>query len=150
MNIQYQCLSFEALTLEQLYAIMALRQEVFIVEQHCVYLDADGCDQQAYHLMGYDENQRLATYVRILPLGVAYENYVAIGRVVTAAFARGKGLGRPLMEAAIRQAYAFFGNSTPIKLSAQAHLQNYYNSLGFDSKGKVYLEDGIPHITMIR
>ena len=150
MNVDYQCLAFEALTLEQLYAIMALRQDVFVVEQHCPYLDADGLDQIAYHLMGHDEQSRLATYVRILAPGASYKEYASIGRVVTAAFARGKRLGRPLMRAAIEQVYQLYGAATPIKLSAQAHLQSYYGSLGFERVGDMYLEDGIPHVGMVR
>jgi ElaA protein len=149
MNIDYQCLSFQALSLDQLYAIMVLRQEVFVVEQHCPYLDADGQDQKAHHLMGYDEEGRLATYVRILPKGVSYENYASIGRVVTAPFARGKGLGRLLMQTAAKQLYQLYGVNTPIKLSAQAHLQGYYGSLGFEAVGEMYLEDGIPHVGMV-
>jgi ElaA protein len=150
MKIDYQCRSFQALSLDQLYAIMVLRQEVFVVEQHCPYLDADGQDQAAHHLMGYDEQGRLATYVRILPSGVSYENYASIGRVVTASFARGRGLGRPLMQTAIEQLHQFYGVNTPIKLSAQAHLQDYYGSLGFEAVGEMYLEDGIPHVGMVR
>lgn len=150
MNVEYQCLPFQALSLDQLYAIMALRQEVFVVEQHCPYLDADGHDQLAHHLMGYDKEGRLATYVRILPSGVSYLNYASIGRVVTASFARGQRLGRPLMQAAIDQLYQLYGTATPIKLSAQAHLQGYYGSLGFVPEGETYLEDGIPHVGMLR
>ena len=150
MKIDYQCRPFQALSLDQLYAIMVLRQEVFVVEQHCPYLDADGQDQVAHHLMGCDERGRLATYVRILPTGVSYKNYASIGRVVTASFARGQGLGRPLMQTAIEQLYQFYGANTPIKLSAQAHLQGYYGSLGFEAVGEMYLEDGIPHVGMVR
>lgn len=150
MIIQYQCLAFSELSLEQLYAIIALREAVFVVEQHCPYLDADGNDQAAHHLMGWTEDGRLATYVRILPKGVSYDNYAAIGRVVTADFARGQGLGRPLMQEAVRQLHSLYGAKAGIKLSAQAHLQGYYDSVGFEAVGEIYLEDGIPHIGMVK
>ena len=148
MKISYSCLPFSDLTLEQLYEIMALRQAIFVVEQHWPYLDADGNDQVAHHLMGRDEQGRLATYTRLLPIGVSYAEYAAIGRVVTADFARGQGLGRPLLQASIQALEAIHG-LVPIKLSAQAHLQAYYGSLGFHPIGDLYLEDGIPHIGMV-
>lgn len=148
MSISYHCLSFDALSKEQLYALLALRQEVFIVEQHCPYLDADGQDQVALHVLGLTEEGRLATYTRLLPVGVGYEHYAAIGRVITAGFARGKGLGRPLMQISLQKLREQWGD-VPVKLSAQAHLQSYYQSVGFAPVGKVYMEDGIPHIGMV-
>lgn len=148
MTVQYQCLTFDELSKAQLYEILALRQEVFVVEQHCPYLDADGQDQEALHLLGYTISGEFATYVRILPVGLGYDDYAAIGRVITAPFARGKGLGRPLMHETIAQIRAHWGE-VPIKLSAQAHLQAFYRSVGFESVGDVYLEDGIPHIGMV-
>ncbi len=148
MTVEYSCLSYSDLSKEQLYALLALRQEVFVVEQHCPYLDADGQDQVATHLLGLTEDGQLATYVRLLPTGTSYENHAAIGRVITAPFARGKGLGRALMREAVMQAQQLWPG-TPIKLSAQAHLQSYYSSVGFSSIGDIYLEDGIPHIGMV-
>lgn len=149
MDIHYHCKPFEELTRAELYALLALRQEVFIVEQHCPYLDADGKDQSAWHLLGMTTDGQLATYSRLLPVGVSYEGYVSIGRVITAPFARNRGLGRPLMEAAIGWVEAQWP-SERIKISAQAHLQGYYTSVGFRVQGEVYLEDGIPHIGMVR
>lgn len=128
--------------------MLALRQAVFIVEQHCPYLDADGLDQEAYHLIGTTTDGQLATYLRILPKGVSYEKHVAIGRVITAGFARGKGLGRPLMQQAIKAVQNIW-KDVPVKLSAQAHLQAYYRSVGFEPVGDMYLEDGIPHVGMV-
>ncbi len=148
MKVNFTCLTFQQLSLDQLYAIMALRQEVFVVEQNCIYLDADGHDQQSLHLVGYGTTGQLLAYARLMPKGIPYENYSAIGRVVTSPKARGQGHGRPLMQKAIEAAYKFFGDD-PIKLSAQAHLKAYYNSLGFESIGEEYLEDGIPHIGMV-
>lgn len=148
MTIQYQCLTFDELSTTQLYALLALRQEVFIVEQHCPYLDADGQDQLAIHVLGHSTDGRLATYTRLLPAGISYEHYAAIGRVITAPFARGKGLGRPLMEVSLQKLREKWGN-VPVKLSAQAHLQAYYGSVGFKPVGDIYLEDGIPHIGMV-
>lgn len=148
MTVQYQCLSYSELGKDQLYALLALRQEVFVVEQHCPYLDADGQDQAASHLLGLTDDGQLATYVRLLPAGISYDNYVAIGRVITAPFARGKGLGRALMQEAIVQAQRLWPD-TSIKLSAQAHLQAYYRSVGFSPVGDIYMEDGIPHVGMV-
>jgi ElaA protein len=148
MEITYTCLPFSALTLVQLYAIMALRQAVFVVEQHCPYLDADGKDAVAHHLLGTDEQGRLATYTRLLPVGASYPQYASIGRVVTADFARGRGLGRPLMQQSVQALEALYG-PVPIKIGAQAHLRAYYGSLGFQPVGEIYLEDGIPHVGMV-
>lgn len=149
MEIHYHCKSFDELTRAELYALLALRQEVFIVEQHCPYLDADGKDQRSWHLLGMNPDGRLATYARLLPVGVSYAGYASIGRVITAPFARHQGLGRPLMEAAIRWVEAQWP-AERIKISAQAHLQGYYASVGFRAQGDIYLEDGIPHIAMVR
>lgn len=148
MEINFTCLSFQELSLSQLYDIMVLRQEVFVVEQDCPYLDADGKDQQSLHLMGYSNDGLLLAYARLLPKGLSYENYHAIGRVVTSPVARGQGHGRPLLEKAIFETKQSFGKGN-IKLSAQAHLDKYYGSLGFEAVGEGYLEDGIPHIGMV-
>lgn len=146
--IQFSCKRFSEFSLEELYEVMALRQEVFVVEQDCPYLDADGKDQICWHVMGY-ENEKLVAYTRLAPKGVFYEKYPAIGRVITAQSIRGRGLGVKLMEETIAQCDALFGKET-IKISAQCYLLKFYNSLGFESVGEEYLEDGIPHISMIR
>ncbi len=149
MDINFTCLSFKQLSLRQLYELLALRIEVFVVEQNCPYQDVDGKDQQSMHLLGYSNEGALIAYVRLLPKGISYEDYPSIGRVVISKEARGKGLGRPLMLKAIEVLQEHFGKS-PIKLSAQSHLQEYYQSLGFETVGDGYLEDGIPHIAMIK
>ena len=138
---------FDELTLDELYNILQLRNEVFIVEQNCVYKDLDGKDKSAWHLMAV-ENDRLVAYTRILPPGVSY-NDPAIGRVVTSSLKRRSGLGRELMKRSIEACQIFFGK-TSISLSAQVYLQNFYESFGFIAVGEEYLDDGIPHIEMSR
>ncbi|MCP4808712.1 MAG: GNAT family N-acetyltransferase [Proteobacteria bacterium] len=138
--------SFEELSNAELYAVMRLRQEVFVVEQECAYLDADGLDAQCDHLLGLDD-EGLAAYVRAVPPGVSYPEYPAIGRVITAPRCRGTGLGRPLMNEAIRGVNERWPG--PIKIGAQAHLSRYYGSLGFEVCGPEYDEDGIPHLPML-
>lgn len=146
--INFKCLAFRQLSLDQLYELMALRQAVFVVEQDCPYLDADGKDQAAFHLLGYNEQQELVAYTRLLPAGISYDKYASIGRVITRASERRTGLGRALMRESIRQAIALFPGS-PIKISAQCYLIKFYESFGFQSVGESYLEDGIPHIGML-
>lgn len=148
MQLNWHHTSFANLTTTQLYELLRLRAEVFVVEQNCVYQDLDDKDQQAVHLLGQTEDGRLAAYTRILNKGVSYPDYASIGRVITAPFARGQGLGRPLMQESVKVLYARFGQQ-PIKLSAQAHLQKYYGSLGFVGVGEIYDEDGIPHRAMV-
>lgn len=148
MEITYHAIPYEQLTRDQLYAILRLRAEVFVVEQDCVYQDLDDKDQGAVHLLGIAQDGRLAAYTRLVDTGVSYPDYASIGRVITASFARGQGLGRPLMRQSIEQLYAHFGNH-PIKIGAQAHLQAYYGSIGFVGVGEVYDEDGIPHRSMV-
>jgi len=141
------CLSFEQLSLEQLYATMRLRQEVFVVEQDCSYLDADGKDQLSYHLLIYIKDE-LAAYTRLVPPGVSYEDFASIGRVVNAEKFRGQGIGKTLMETSIETCKKLFPN-TDIKISAQCYLQKFYSEFGFEDLGIRYDEDGIPHMAMM-
>jgi ElaA protein len=138
---------FSELTPHELYAILQLRNEVFVVEQNCVYQDADNKDQQALHFMGWNEN-KLTAYTRIIPPGVVYPE-PSIGRVVTSPAERGTGIGKLLMEETLKQIYNLYGN-TPIRIGAQFYLQKFYTSLGFQQTSAVYLEDGIEHIEMIK
>jgi ElaA protein len=138
---------FDDLLPNELYAILQLRNEVFVVEQDCVYQDADNKDQVCYHYMGW-VSDRLAAYTRIVPPGVAYTE-PSIGRVVTSSFARRNGLGKELMEKTIEQVYKLYGN-TPIKIGAQFYLLTFYLSLGFSQTSDIYLEDGIEHIEMVK
>ena len=138
---------FTELTLEELYSIMRLRQEVFIVEQNCPYLDADGKDLKSYHLLGYTENN-LVAYSRIVKPGVSYDE-VSIGRVVSSTQYRGLAYGRHLMAESISQIETLYG-AVPIRIGAQQYLQKFYESFGFVMEGGAYMEDGIPHIIMLR
>ncbi|TMI63560.1 MAG: GNAT family N-acetyltransferase [Bacteroidetes bacterium] len=141
------CKSFDELTPHELYAILQLRSIVFVVEQNCVYLDMDDKDQHSFHLMGW-ENEKLCAYTRIVPKGISYKDYTAIGRVVTAPHARGKGAGRELMLHSIAKTIELFGSNS-IKIGAQLYLKKFYESLGFIQTSDTYLEDGIEHIEMI-
>jgi ElaA protein len=138
---------FDELTLDELYAILQLRNEVFIVEQNCVYNDTDGKDRSAWHLMAKEDDE-LVAYTRILPPGVSYSD-PAIGRVVTSSSKRRSGLGRELMKRSIESCERLCGKIS-ITLSAQVYLQSFYESLGFIVVGEEYLDDGIPHIKMSR
>lgn len=144
--ITWQCKFFSELTNEELYKIIQLRIEVFIVEQNCNYQDCDNKDIKAYHFMGWDEGN-LVAYTRLLEKGISYPDAASIGRVITARSARGQNLGKQLMLKSIEQAYILFGK-VPIKISAQLYLKRFYESFSFVQKGGVYLEDGINHIAM--
>ncbi|GAB3517015.1 GNAT family N-acetyltransferase [Emticicia fontis] len=148
LSITIKCVPFYELNLDELYAILALRQEVFVVEQNCPFLDADGKDQSALHLMIFDEDENLVAYTRLFAQDVYYQGYTSIGRVVTSPKARGGGLGRVLMEKSIEKVLALFGQA-PIKIGAQKYLEKFYHSLGFEPTGNDYIEDGIPHTYMI-
>lgn len=147
MELQWKCTFFDELTAKELYAIMHLRSEVFVVEQNCIYLDADFKDPHCYHLTGWN-GDKLAAYARLVPPGVSYEE-MSIGRVVTSPFYRGGGLGRQLMQNALYNCALIFGEKA-IKIGAQLYLEKMYKSFGFQPVGEVYLEDGIEHIHMIR
>jgi ElaA protein len=136
---------FQELTVDELYAILQLRNEVFAVEQNCVYPDLDNKDQSSWHLMGWKE-KKLIAYTRLIPPGIAYPE-ASIGRVVTSPSVRGQKIGRELMERSIKELYRLFGRQ-PICLGAQLYLREFYYSLRFIQSGEPYLEDGIPHIQM--
>ena len=138
---------FEELTSSELYAIMQLRNEVFVVEQNCVYQDADNKDLLSYHLMGWNQ-QKLVAYTRILAPGIAFEE-ASIGRVVTSPSVRRTGIGFELMNRSISKTTELFGNF-PIRIGAQLYLQKFYTSLGVEKDSDTYLEDNIPHIEMVR
>lgn len=145
--IEIKVKSFEALNTIELYDILQLRSEVFVVEQDCVYQDIDGKDQKALHILGYkDEN--LVAYTRLFKPGDYFEE-ASIGRVVVKANARQHKYGYDIMNASIKAVEDYF-NQTTIRISAQTYLKQFYNNLEFKELGEEYLEDGIPHINMIR
>lgn len=146
-SIQWQCTHFHHLSPKELYEILKLRQKVFVVEQNCAYLDADDKDYIAWHLLAWQENTLLA-YARLLPEGASFENCLSIGRVATAHEVRGQGMGRLLMEQAIRTLYELYGYKA-IQIAAQSYLLRFYESFGFVSTGHEYLEDDIPHTDML-
>jgi ElaA protein len=148
MAMLFKCVPFKDLTVYELYDILALRLEVFCVEQNCPYQDADGKDLEGWHLMGKNTEGVLVAYTRLLPKGVSYENYASIGRVVNSPKVRGLGYGKMLMTESITQMEKLFPNE-PVKIGAQSYLLQFYQSLGFESTGEEYLEDGIPHTSMI-
>jgi ElaA protein len=146
MDISWVFKKFDDLSNIELYAILKLRNEVFVVEQNCVYQDADGKDTQCYHFCGWMNNNLIA-YTRILPAGLSFEK-VSIGRVVTAPKSRGNGLGKILMQKSIEHTLLTF-NCKQIKIGAQQYLLQFYEALGFVPCSAAYLEDGIPHVDMI-
>ena len=146
--ITWQCKSFSELSNEEIYKILQLRNEVFVVEQNCAYQDCDNKDLKAFHLAAWDGNN-LAAYTRLLPSGYSYPDAASIGRVCVAFSSRRKNLGKLLMSKSIEQVYHLFG-SVPIKISAQLYLTHFYESFSFVQNGSVYLEDGIEHISMER
>ena len=146
--LDWQWKRFSELTLEQLYALLALRSEVFVVEQRSLYLDADGYDAQSLHLLGRTPDGRLGAYLRVLPPGLKHAE-PSIGRVVTAPWARRQGLGRELFGRGVAFVDARYPG-VPIRIGAQAYLQRFYEAFGFVRVSDVYDEDGIPHIDMRR
>lgn len=139
--------TFDSLTPYELYAILRLRTEVFVVEQTCVFQDMDNKDQLCYHLMGWKDDMLIA-YTRLVPPGIFYKE-PSIGRVVTSPAARGNGIGKLLMKKSIEEAFHLFGK-TPVKLGAQLYLKKFYESMGFIQTSEIYDEDGINHIEMMR
>jgi ElaA protein len=144
--INWKCKHFKELTVDELYSIMRLRSEVFVVEQNCVFLDADNKDQQCYHLCGWDD-QYLVAYARLVPADISYAE-PSIGRVVTSPEYRRSGAGRMLMQKAIEECLLIFDKKN-IKIGAQLYLKQFYESLGFRQCSEVYLEDNIKHIEML-
>ncbi|WP_306552710.1 GNAT family N-acetyltransferase [Chryseobacterium sp. WG23] len=146
LKIEFFVKSFEELSTTELYKILKLRSEIFIIEQNCVYQDIDDKDLKCHHLMCLVDGN-LAGYTRIVPPGLTYED-ASIGRVVIGSDYRGLGLGKQLMENSVKDCKEILKEST-IRISAQLYLLKFYNSLGFKEVGEPYDEDGIPHIEMV-
>ena len=144
--MNWTCKPFNELKPQELYAILQLRNEVFVVEQNCVFQDADGKDEYAWHLMCWKDD-RLIAYTRLLPKGVSYTN-ASIGRVVTSHIARASGIGKELMDKSIVFIYNNWGKQA-IQIGAQLYLKKFYERFGFQQTSEIYLEDGIDHIEMI-
>jgi ElaA protein len=139
--------TFENLSNLELYKILKLRQDVFMLEQNCLFPDIDGLDLKANHCFIKIENEIVA-YTRIFDLSSIYEGYLCIGRVVSDSAFRTSGYGRKIMEYSIKSIYENYGHY-PIKIGAQAYLENFYSSFGFKTTGEPYLEDDIWHIHMV-
>lgn len=145
--LKIQVKPFSKLTTQELYDVLQLRSEVFVVEQDCVYQDLDGKDQKALHVLGY-KNEKLVAYTRIFKSG-DYFDKASIGRVVVSKNVREHRYGYDIMNASIVAIKTHF-KEIVIKISAQCYLNKFYSNLGFKPIGEEYLEDGIPHIGMIR
>jgi ElaA protein len=145
--VTWQFLGFDELTTSQLYRILQLRSEVFVVEQACLFQDMDDLDSAALHLLGFNQGALMA-YARCFAPGDKYVES-SIGRVITRADNRNTGLGHVLMRCAMANMQQRWG-AQPIRISAQARLQNFYRQHGFVSTGLPYIEDGIDHIEMVR
>ncbi|MBY6064582.1 GNAT family N-acetyltransferase [Pseudidiomarina sediminum] len=147
-SFTWQVQRFSDLTTTDLYAILALRQAVFVVEQNCPYQDADGSDERAWHLFARSDDGSLVAYARLFaPANEA--PYSRIGRVISASSVRRQGLGRELMRRAIDWCRSQ-APTAPIRLGAQTYLRAFYQSFGFVEISEEYLEDGIPHVDMER
>jgi len=144
--INWQCKSFAELTNDELYKILQLRNEVFVVEQNCPYQDCDNKDFTSHHITAWKDGNIVA-YSRILPPGISYPGAASIGRVVTSPSARRQDLGKQLMAKSLENLYLLFGN-VPVIIGAQLYLKTFYESFSFVQQGAVYFEDGIKHITM--
>lgn len=144
MSLPVRFLRFEELATALLYEILALRQRVFIIEQHCFYLDCDGLDKQALHAVVFDSGKLIA-YARILPPGTAHES-VAIGRMAVDEAYRGRGVGKTFMQQCMTKAIELYG--PPVVVASQKHAEPFYRQFGFEPVGTPYEEAGVPHIKM--
>jgi ElaA protein len=147
MPLRFELKPFKDLPIDELYAIMRLRQRVFVLEQSCAFVDCDNLDQPSWHLMCYT-GDTLAAYCRLLPVDTAYPGYASIGRVVSEPDLRKNGYGKLLMTEALAKCSELFGPA-PLKIGAQLYLRRFYESYGFTIAGEVYIEDDIEHIHMV-
>lgn len=147
-NIIWKIKTFQEFTVPELYNLLKARSEVFVVEQNCVYLDADGYDQQAIHVWAEDEEGEILAYCRVFDKGIKYEE-TSLGRVITTQKGRGRSLGKQLIQYAVETIENRY-HTSEIRISAQDYLLKFYGDFGFEDTGKKYLEDDIPHTEMIR
>ena len=149
--VHWRLAAFGDLNAAQLYELLQLRTEVFVVEQNCAFQDLDGTDAQAVHLLGTqaagEQGVQLVAYARLFPAGVKYPE-ASIGRVVTRRQSRGRGLGHLLIQRAVSSVKSLWG-AQPIRIGAQARLKAYYSQHGFVDVGMPYVEDGIDHLEMV-
>jgi len=145
MKIKWVKKKWSEVSLEELYSVLRLRSEVFVVEQDCVYQDIDNKDQIAIHLLGYI-NKELIAYSRLFNEG-DYFKETSFGRAIIKKEKRGQGYGDELVKESLKTIKNYYGNKK-VKISAQAHLKSFYSKHAFIAKGKEYLEDGIPHVSM--
>jgi len=147
MNLNFQCKHFSELSVVEFHDIISVRLKTFVVEQNCVYQDLDGKDKKCYHRICRDGMGNIVATARILPPGISYGE-VSIGRVVLQEELRGNGQGHELMNKCMAFCEKEFGR-VPVRISAQKHLERFYNGHLFFSTGKDYEEDGIPHVEML-
>ena len=147
MKINWTWRCFEDISAAAVYEMLAVRQQVFVVEQTCLYLDADGLDSQAWHLFGYDLSGRLVAYARLLPPQTRYAE-PSIGRVLVGKAARGVGIGRELISRCLEKCETQYSHPS-VRISAQVYLTAFYQSFGFESLGEPYDDGGIAHIGML-
>jgi ElaA protein len=146
-NLRWVTKTFSELTVDELYDVLRLRSEVFIVEQKCIFLDIDNNDRKAFHTIGFIGDEVVAT-TRLFDKDIMYDGYQSIGRVVGSPRHRGLGIGKALMQYSISECERLFGKG-PIKIGAQLYLKKFYSEQGFEQSGDVYIEDEIEHIPMI-
>lgn len=144
----WEWVAYRELSIDTLYDIMVARQEVFIIEQRCPYLDADGIDRHSHHLIGRGDDGKVAAYLRVVHPGARYAE-PSIGRVLTSPVARGTGAGAALLREGIRRTLELYPGAA-IRIAAQRYLLDFYGRFGFVSTGYDFDEDGIPHTEMLR
>lgn len=146
--VDWQCLRLRDLPALALHRIMRARQEVFVIEQQCIYLDADTADESSWHLTGWAVDGQVMAYARLVDPGIKYAE-TSMGRVITTARSRGTGMGRELVRRAVAHASLAYPG-VALRISAQSRLERFYAGFGFATVGERYLEDGIPHTEMLR
>ncbi len=150
LTIQWEVKTFHQLAVDQLFEVLQLRVNVFVVEQRCAYPELDEYDRhvETGHLFGHDASGQLLAYTRILPAGLSFSE-VSIGRFVVRQEARGQGVGHQLLRAALDEIQTKWPGHA-VRISAQDYLEKFYKRYGFTRVSEMYLEDGIPHIEMVR